>query len=180
MTFVRFTALAAAMTCAASLTMAAGSDSSTPPKSTKTTTECKNAQVWDEKTQTCVNAQESSLSDDLRYDAARELAYAGQYENALIILATAEDQNDPRILNYKGFANRKAGRMDLGMQYYEAALERNPDYNLARSYMGQALLQQGDLPGAQAQLREIRQRGGMNTWAFASLKMALSGKPSGY
>jgi hypothetical protein len=41
-------------------------------------------------------------------------------------------------------------------------------------------LQQGDLPGAQAQLREIRQRGGMNTWAFASLKMALSGKPSGY
>ncbi|QHQ36035.1 tetratricopeptide repeat protein [Algicella marina] len=180
MTFAKISGLAAVFATTATIAFAAGSDDTTPPKPTATTTQCTSAQVFDPKTRKCVDARESNLSDDQRYEAARELAYDGQYENALIVLAAAEDQNDPRILNYKGFANRKAGRMDVGMSYYRAALDRNPDYVLVRSYMGQAFIQQGDFDAAEAQLREINARGGRDTWAYASLKMALSGTPSTY
>lgn len=159
---------------------AAGSDDNEPPVKTRTTTECTDGKIFDTKTKTCVDAQESSLTDDDRYNAARELAYDGQFENALNVLAAATDQTDPRILNYKGFSHRKAGRMELGMQYYRQALDAKPDYILARSYMGQALVQQGDIAGAEEQLAEIRARGGRDTWAYASLRLAIGGKSSNY
>ncbi|MEO0913305.1 MAG: hypothetical protein AAFY59_10000, partial [Pseudomonadota bacterium] len=108
MSLAKTALLATVFAASATLAMAAGSDSTTPPKPTATTTQCSNAQVFDPKTNTCVDARQGNLSDDQRYDAARELAYDGQYENALIILAAAEDQNDPRILNYKGLAVGKA------------------------------------------------------------------------
>ena len=159
----------------ASSAFAAGSDSSAPPKPTETTQKCENGQIFDAGKATCVNPKESKLDDDALYNAARELAYAGQYENALNVLEVAADQNDPRILNYKGFANRKAGRLDEGMAFYQAALSINPDYILARSYMGQALAGMGDIDAANEQLAEIRNRGGRDTWAYASLKQTLQG-----
>jgi Flp pilus assembly protein TadD len=154
---------------------AAGSDDTTPPVKTETATECKDGQVWDEKKAECVNPVQGSLSDDAIYKAARELAYDGQYENALKVLAVAENPDDPRILNYKGFANRKAGRAEEGMAYYQAALAIDPDYILARSYMGQALVAEGDILGARDQLVEIEARGGRDTWAYAALEQALFG-----
>ena len=154
---------------------AAGSDDTEPPVKTETTKDCKDGKIWDEKTATCVTPQQGAMSDDDLYKAARELAYDGQYENALKVLAVAENQDDPRILNYKGFANRKAGRMAEGMAYYQAALAINPDYILARSYMGQALVSEGDFLAARDQLIEIEARGGRDTWAYAALEQALLG-----
>jgi tetratricopeptide (TPR) repeat protein len=155
---------------------AAGSDNTEPPVKTKTTEECKNGQIWDEKKAECVNPQSGALSDDELYKAARELAYDGQYDNALKVLAAAENQNDPRILNYKGFANRKSGRVEEGMAYYQAALAIDPNYILARSYMGQALVAEGDFLAARDQLNEIEARGGRETWAYAALEKALLGE----
>jgi tetratricopeptide (TPR) repeat protein len=160
----------------ASISFAAGSDSTEPPVKTKTTEVCENGQIWDEKKAECVNPQSGALSDDALYEAARELAYAGQYDNALKVLMVAENQNDPRILNYKGFANRKAGRMAEGMAFYQAALAIDPNYILARSYMGQALVSEGDYLGARDQLLEIETRGGRDTWAYAALEKALLGE----
>jgi tetratricopeptide (TPR) repeat protein len=165
-----------AMFSFAAMGLAAGSDDTKPPVKTETTKECKRGKIWDEKKAKCVNPVQGSLSDDALFKAARELAYDGQYENALKVLAVAEDQNDPRILNYKGFANRKAGRMEEGMAYYQAALAIDPDYILARSYMGQALVSEGDFLGARYQLLEIEARGGRETWAYASLEKALLGE----
>lgn len=156
--------------------IAAGSDTTAPPVKTETTTTCKDGQVWDEKKAECVNPVQGSLSDDAIFKAARELAYDGQYENALKVLAVAGNPDDPRILNYKGFANRKAGRVEEGMAYYQAALAIDPDYILARSYMGQALVSEGDILGARDQLLEIEARGGRDTWAYAALEKALLGE----
>ncbi len=154
---------------------AAGSDNSKPPKPTATTEECTDGKIFDANKGECVNAQDSKLDDDTLYNAARELAYAGQYGNALNVLDAAENQSDPRILTYKGFASRKAGDLDAGMNYYHAALTIDPDFILARSYMGQALAGTGDLEGAKAQLAEISARGGRDSWAYASLKQTLQG-----
>jgi tetratricopeptide (TPR) repeat protein len=164
---------------AGSMAFAAGSDDSTPPKPTKTTTECKGGKIFDDKVGKCVNPVQGMYDDDTLYGAARELAYAGQYENAIGILKLAADQNDPRILNYLGFTHRKSGDLEAGMAYYIQALEIDPDYNLARSYMGQAMVESGNFDGAKEQLVEIRDRGGRDTWAYASLKQAISTK-SGY
>ncbi|MCU0825826.1 MAG: hypothetical protein MUE52_00095 [Tabrizicola sp.] len=156
--------------------LAAGSDDTEPPVKSETTETCTDGQVWDEKTGACVAPEQGAMTDDALYEAARELAYDGQYENALKVLAVAENPNDPRILNYKGFANRKAGRIAEGMAYYQAALAIDPNYILARSYMGQALVAEGDFLAARDQLLEIEARGGRETWAYAALEKALLGE----
>jgi tetratricopeptide (TPR) repeat protein len=165
-----------ALLTAGGAALAAGSDNTAPPATTETTETCTDGQIWDEKTKACVTPEQGAMSDDALYEAARELAYAGQYDNALKVLAVAENQNDPRILNYKGFANRKAGRTEEGMAYYQAALSIDPNYILARSYMGQAFVAEGDFLAARDQLLEIEARGGRDTWAYAALEKALLGE----
>jgi tetratricopeptide (TPR) repeat protein len=168
-------ALAAAMV-APITAHAVGSDDSKPPKPTETSTECEKGQVFDQETKTCLDVKSESMTDDLRYEGARELAYGERYDEALEILATAENPKDPRILNYKGFVNRKLGKTDIAMAFYSEALEINPDYILARSYMGQGLAASGDVAAAKAQLAEIAARGGEDTWAYEALSKALAGK----
>lgn len=152
----------------------------TPPKTTNTTSKCAQGKVWDAQSGKCLKVESHNFTDDELYQAAREMAYAGQYTNALRVLDAAENQQDPRILNYRGFTNRKLGNHAKAMEYYQAALRIDPDYILARSYMGQGLLAYGDEAGARAQLAEIRNRGGRNTWSYTALAMALRGAPSGY
>lgn len=171
--------LAAGFLFGASLqAFAAGSESdeTAPPPKTKTTTQCKDGKVWDKDKKECVKPQKSGFNDDELFQAAREFAYAGQYDNAITVLKLARNQDDPRILNYLGYSNRKAGRMELGMNYYRKALQRDENYILARSYMGQALLEQGDVQAARVQLVEIRDRGGENSWAYRSLQQSLKGQ----
>ena len=159
---------------------AAGSGSGSTPKPTETSTTCKDGMVYDEKSKTCVKSEASLINDDIRYVAVRELAYAGRYDSALMVIDSAENASDPRFLNYRGFIARKQGDMSLAMQFYSRALAADPDYHLARSYMAQGLITQGDLSGALAQLREIEARGGGETWAYASLDQALRGMPTDY
>ncbi len=163
-----------------SMGFAAGSDSTEPPVATETTEKCKDGQIWDKEKALCVAAVSGALSDDDLYEAARELAYDGQYENALNVLNAAADQNDPRILNYKGFALRKSGQFEDGMYFYQAALKIDPDYILARSYMGQAMISEGDFIGAKEQLLQIADRGGKGTWAYAALDKALRGEATNW
>ena len=152
---------------------AVGSDDFTPPKKTKTTTECTDGQIFDETTKTCVDAKESSLNDDALYQAVREFAYAGQFDAAKRAMDAMSNQQDDRVLTYRGFVNRKLGNAELAMQFYTAALTQNPDNLLARSYMGQGLAKAGNMPAARIQLAEIRARGGQGTWAETALDRAI-------
>ena len=152
---------------------AAGSDSGDAPTPTETTEKCTDGKVWDKDKKECVKPEKSGFNDTDLYKAARELAYAGQYRNAIKVLQVASNQNDPRILNYMGFANRKLGNVDVAMSYYKRAIAADSNYLLARSYMGQGLILQGDIEGARAQLVEIRDRGGKDSFAYRSLYDAL-------
>lgn len=154
--------------------LAAGSDDSNPPKETETSTKCEKSQVWDEKTQKCVDAESGQLDDETRFKAVRELAWAGRPEDALKVLATMHEGESDRVLTYLGFANRKAGRLEEGLAYYSKALAVNPDNFLARSYYGQALVEMGEIELASLQLDEIRARGGAGTWAETSLASAVT------
>ena len=156
---------------------AVGSVDETPPTPTDTTQSCKDGQIFDEKTETCVDADKQSFNDDDRYRAVRELAYAGAYDRARIVIATADDPKDARFLNYRGFILRQTGDMGGAMALYTAALRSDPDYILARSYMGMGLVQMGHRSAAKAQLQEIANRGGAQTWAHRALETAINGKP---
>ncbi|WP_226782573.1 tetratricopeptide repeat protein [Oceaniglobus trochenteri] len=165
--------LLAAALCLPTVAFAAGSSDSTPPATTKTTTECTGTQVYDEKTESCVDAKDSRLDDDTLYQGARELAYAGRYDDAIGVLSAMGDQDSDGVLTYLGFAHRARGDMAKGMAFYARALAQNPDNLLARSYMGQAHVIAGHVDLARLQLDEIRTRGGMGGWPEVSLRMAI-------
>lgn len=162
--------LASALPLAA---LAAGGDSSTPPATTNTTKSCTNGKVWDEKKGACVAPSRSQLPDDTLFEAARELAYDGQYAHASAALDAMEEDGTDRILTYRGFLARKSGDLDAGMAYYAAAIDKNPDNLLVRSYMGQAFVEMGNVEAAREQLTEIRARGGRTSWPEYALRTAI-------
>lgn len=149
-----------------------GGDGDTPTP-TKTTKECTGGKIWSDQKNACVDPGSGSLNDDIRYGAVREYAYAGDFAAAQTILATMADQSDDRVLTYWGFTHRKMGQVELGMSYYQRALEINPDNLLVRSYMGQAFVEAGETYLAYEQLQEIRARGGDGSWPATSLAEAI-------
>jgi tetratricopeptide (TPR) repeat protein len=164
----------AAVVLASSLAWAAGSDDSEPPTPTETTTECEKGTVWDEKTKACIKAEESSLNDDQRFGAVRELAYAGRHDEALDVLATMTEGETSRVLTYQGFLLRQTGQIEAGISAYERAIALNPANILARSYYGQLLVQMNEMQLAQAQLDAIRAADGTGTWAETALANAIT------
>ena len=165
--------LAATVALAPQLTLAAGSDDSEPPKPTATTTECAKGEIWDEKTKACVKAEDSSLNDDQRYGAVRELAYAGRPEEALAMLATMTEGETSRVLTYRGFLLRQTGRIEEGITAYERAIALDPANILARSYYGQLLVKMDEGALARAQLDAIRAHGGSGSWAETALATGI-------
>jgi tetratricopeptide (TPR) repeat protein len=148
-------------------------DTDKPPEPTPTTTVCTGGKVWDHDEGACVDVREGRLGDDALYAAAREFAYAGQYAHAIAALEAMKDRRSDRVLTYMGFTLRKSGDPARGMGYYTAALTRNPDNLLARSYMGQGMAELGYLEGAHVQLAQIRARGGAGTWPELALLSAI-------
>jgi tetratricopeptide (TPR) repeat protein len=167
-------ALAAALVFAPQLAFAAGGVESDPPQPTETTTECAKGEIWDEKTKACIKAEDSSLNDDQRYDAVRELAYAGRADEAMAILATMTEGETPRVLTYQGFLLRQTGRVEEGIAAYERAIALDGSNILARSYYGQLLVQMNEMQLATLQLAAIRMNGGGGTWAERALSDAIT------
>ncbi|PWK72616.1 tetratricopeptide repeat protein [Aminobacter sp. AP02] len=143
--------------------LAADSGGSTPPT-------CKAGMVYNKKTQKCEPAKAGMIDDDSIYETGRALAMNGKYDEAIKVLTLAADKTDPRILNYLGYSHRKAGRVLVGLGYYQEALRNNPDYALVREYMGEAHLMLGDVAAARVQLSEIEKRCGKGCREYGMLE----------
>lgn len=152
---------------------AAGSSDDDKPKATETSMECAEGTIYDEDKKECVKAESNLINDDQRYEAIRQLAYAGKIDHAQTILASMTNQNDPRALTYYGFTHRKQGNLALANSYYQRAIAADPNNLLARSYMAQGMVEEGDLAGARLQLAEIKARGGAGTWPATSLEITI-------
>jgi tetratricopeptide (TPR) repeat protein len=146
-------------------TMAAG----TGGGSTQTSTKCKKGEVWSQKKNKCVKATSGVLPDNELYEEGRGLAKAGQYEWALEVLGAVVNQDDPKVLNYVGYSHRKMGDFETGMGYYKKALALNPDYVLAREYLGEGYVANGQVDLAKAQLAEIEKRCGTTCEEYRDL-----------
>jgi tetratricopeptide (TPR) repeat protein len=123
---------------------------------------------------TCVKVKAGILPDEDLYQQGRQLAKDGQYEWALQVLATIQNQNDPRVLNYTGYSNRKAGRIDVGITYYKKALAINPNFVLAREYLGEGYVAAGRIDLAMVELNEIKTRAGIQSEEYKDLLEAIT------
>ncbi len=175
------TLLPLALVTTATAAFAVGSEDNSPPAPTPTTVTCEDGQVWDEETSTCVAIEQSSLSEELLRETARELAYADRSDDALALLAMSEAPEASEVLTLTAFAHGRAGDYETALPIYTAALTADPDNLLARAYMGLALIASGQTYAAEAQLREIRARGGYGSWPDRALSQGLeAGEPIGY
>lgn len=121
----------------------------------------------------CVKLKADVLPDAELYQNARMLADEGEYEWALDHLRLMTNQNDAEVLNYTGYSNRKAGRLETGIAYYYKALAVNPDYVQAREYLGEAYILAGRVDLAKVQLNEIASRCGAYCETYRALANAI-------
>jgi hypothetical protein len=66
------------------------------------------------------------------------------------------------------------------LPYYARALEINPNYAVAREYLGEAFLAKGDLRNARAQLGEIERRCGKTCAPYAELSKEIASYEVGH
>jgi tetratricopeptide (TPR) repeat protein len=123
----------------------------------------------------CKKVKGEILPDSELFQQGRLLAKQGQYDWAITVLETVKDQNDPSVLNYLGYSNRKAGRLDLAITYYAKALAIDPNYVLAREYLGEGYVAAGKLDLAKVQLNEIANRAGTSSEEYIDLAKAING-----
>jgi tetratricopeptide (TPR) repeat protein len=117
----------------------------------------------------CANKKAELLSDEDLYLQGVALAKDGHYDWALELLTSISDQNDPRVLNYIGYSHRKAGRIETGVAFYRKALRINPDFVLAREYLGEGYVAAGRIDLAQVELSEIGKRCGQTCSEYKAL-----------
>ena len=136
--------------------------------------QCKKGQAWNKKTQKCVAVQSGLLPDEELYQQGRALAKEGQYDWALAVLAVIQNQDDPRVLNYTGYSYRKAGHIDIGITYYRKALAIDPNFNLAREYLGEGYLSAGRVDLAMNELSAIEKSCGKTCDEYRELSAAIT------
>jgi tetratricopeptide (TPR) repeat protein len=143
----------------------------------KPTHPCKPGYVYSEKTKGCVKVTSGLLDSKELFAEGRALAKAGYYNQALAVLAAA-DQNDSMVLTMIGYSKRKLGQWDDGVAYYRQALVINPNNANTREYLGEAWLTKGRTDLAQAELVKIAAITGTGSEQYEDLAKAIAGEPA--
>jgi tetratricopeptide (TPR) repeat protein len=135
---------------------------------------CKSGEVWSSSQKKCVKSNSGLVPDRDLYDQGRQLALAGEFDRAIEVLNAIRERNNPGVLNYLGYAHRKAGMIDEGIAYYHQALAIDPDYVLAREYLGEGYVAAGNVKLARLQLQEIGTRCGTNCEEYIELAEVIA------
>lgn len=134
---------------------------------------CAKGKILDKKSGKCVAKKAGVVDDAALAEYAYALAKEERFEESLEMLALATDQMRADVLNIRGYATRKLGRVDEGIGYYRQALAADPENVLVREYLGEALVIKGQVDDAKALLKEIEMRCGTDCEAYAHLAAAI-------
>ncbi len=176
-------AFATALSVMASVAWAAGDQPAPAAAATSLSAKalgCKRGEAgkWsgegDAKKQACIALAPGVMGDDELYEQGKLLATENEYDWALEALALITKQDDAKVLNYIGYSNRKAGRLETGIEAYKKALALDPDYVQAREYLGEAYVLAGKKDLAAAELAEIKTRKGADCPEYAALEKAIA------
>ena len=133
---------------------------------------CKSGQVFSASKGKCVRKSADITDPDIK-SQAWALAYAGDYESAITVFRMAANQSDPEVLNGLGYSHRKMGKVEEGIAYYGEALAVDPNYVLAREYLGEGYIAAGRIDLAKQQLAEIGARCGTACESYLELAMHI-------
>lgn len=145
---------------------AAGGEPSTPS--------CPDGKKWSKKKGKCIPALIEQMSGEELYQYGWQLAKTGKFNQAIAVLQLA-DQTDPRVLNYIGYSYRKSGDLETAIGFYKAALKINPDFVLAREYLGEGYVKAGRIDLAKLELAEIGKRCGKGCQEYVELAALIDG-----
>ncbi len=109
-----------------------------------------------------------ATSDSELFYAGYWLAKSGAYREALAQLERIA-KPDPRVLTYIGFSWRKLDDYDRALTFYGRALAADPNFSIARAYLGEAYLALDEPDRAHAELEEIGSRCGPGCTEYAEL-----------
>jgi tetratricopeptide (TPR) repeat protein len=135
---------------------------------------CREGFVVDPQKHICVRASLDVTPDAELTNYAFSLAEQGRYEEALATLDLLKDPNTAIALNYRGYATRKAGRVDEGIAYYLQAVAIDPAYPQVREYLGEAYVSQGKFDLANEQLVVIASLCGTTCESYTDLAEAIA------
>ncbi len=116
---------------------------------------CDRGLVWDAKKKKCLVKRSGVLPDGELIEYAYALAKAERYQEALDVLDILDNPNTARALNYRGYATRKLGRTEEGINYYLRSVALDPTYTQVREYLGEAYVTLGKFDLAKEQLATI-------------------------
>ena len=88
---------------------------------------------------------------------AIDLVESGDYEEALDLLEdlNRRESGNPDTLNMLGYASRQIGRFDDAFTWYGMALDIDPLHRGANEYLGELLLEVGDVAKARERLAAL-------------------------
>ncbi len=141
---------------------------------------CPSGTAWSKEQKKCVAVKKGSLSDEDLARAGRALALDGHYRDAIKVLEMASNENDPAVLTYLGYSQRKLGNIDLGISLYKKALDIDPDNIDTREYLGEGYVSKGELDLAWLELVEIEKRCGTTCVEYRALEKSLQSGSSQY
>jgi predicted Zn-dependent protease len=102
--------------------------------------------------------QVSPLDSHAGYRKAVERIKAGDCKSAIPILEglRKERGNEPDVLTWLGYCQRKAKGWSQSRLLYDKALAVDPTHKSANEYLGELLVEQGDLKGARERLAVLK------------------------
>lgn len=153
---------------------AAGSDPAPSDRWGPPSKGCQKGYVWSKRQNKCVPKRSNLINDNERYNYAVWLGKSGEHALSLEILAAMSDQTSPRVLTYLGFNHRSLGEWHRGIALYRQALAKDPDYILAREYLGEGYVKAGKIELAERQLVEIKNRCGAHCKSYTNLLMVIA------
>lgn len=134
---------------------------------------CKRGYIYSDKKKRCVRKTSRHLDRSDLLHHAWATAYAGDFRQARALFESLADRPDAEVYNGLGYSNRKLGAIAVGIGYYHKALALEPDYVLARSYLGEAYANAGKIALARNQLAEIGRRCGKQCKEYVYLLRAI-------
>jgi len=136
---------------------------------------CKKGWTYNKKKKVC--EQTSMLDDGMLTEQGRALALYGYYEGALEALMAVRNQNDATVLTYIGYATRKLGKVEEGIDWYHKALAVDPDNVHTREYLGEGYVAAGRVDLAQQELAKLEALCGKSCEQYEALSAAIAGEP---
>ena len=174
-------ALSALIAAASGQALAMGEDTNSPATPKKP--ECKDDQVYSEQMKRCVqkdqkddnnNQTKEKEPDRALIEKGWKLAYREDFKLAAEVFHSVANKNDPKALNGLGYTSRKLGHLEQGIAYYKRAIKIDPNYLLAREYLGEGYVLAGMIDLAREQLTEIENRCGTSCKEYRKLSRVIA------